>query len=106
MESSRQVALEEGESYATSLGIDHFSASAKTGKNINEIFKRMTERKCKKFDILLGIVVAGGNKKAASKMNQRGMFNAAAFEDDMNSRPSTFNLGQKQKAAKKGGCKC
>ena len=50
--------------------------------------------------------MAGGNKKAASKMNQRGMFNAAAFEDDMNSRPSPFNLGQKQKAAKKGGCKC
>ena len=45
LEQNRQVALEEGESYATSLGIDHFSASAKTGKNINEIFKRMTERK-------------------------------------------------------------
>ena len=45
LEANRQVALEEGESYATGLGIDHFSASAKTGKNIDEIFKRMTERK-------------------------------------------------------------
>ena len=51
------MALEEGESYATSLGIDHFSASAKTGKNITEIFKRMTERKCLLTDNKLGIIV-------------------------------------------------
>ena len=43
--SNRQVALEDGENYAKNLGLDHFSASAKTGKNINEIFKRLTERK-------------------------------------------------------------
>jgi hypothetical protein len=66
----------------------------------------MTERKCNKFNIYSGIVVAGGSKKTASKMNQRGMFNAAAFEDDMNSRPSTFKINQKKNAPKKGGCKC
>ena len=27
-----------------SLGVDHFSASAKTGKNVNDVFKRLTER--------------------------------------------------------------
>ena len=49
--------MEDGESYATSLGIDHFSASAKTGKNITEIFKRMTERKCFHIDMFSGIIV-------------------------------------------------
>lgn len=83
------MALEDGESYATSLGIDHFSASAKTGKNITEIFKRMTERKCFHIDKFSGIIVQSGSKKTA-KLNQRGMFNTAAFDDDI--RNSGFNL--------------
>ena len=45
LESNRQVALVDGENYAKSLGLDHYSASAKTGKNITEVFKRLTERK-------------------------------------------------------------
>lgn len=45
LESNRQIALEEGENYARSLGVDHFSASARTGHNIKEIFKKLTESK-------------------------------------------------------------
>ena len=97
------MALEDGESYATSLGIDHFSASAKTGKNITEIFKRMTERKCLLIDKFLGIIVQSGSKKTA-RLNQRGMFNTAAFDDDI--RNSGFNLSEKTKPKEKKGCKC
>jgi len=45
LENSRQIKLAAAEEYAKNLGIDHFSASAKTGKNVPEIFKQITESK-------------------------------------------------------------
>ena len=45
LENSRQIKLAAAEEYAKNLGIDHFSASAKTGKNVSEIFKQITESK-------------------------------------------------------------
>lgn len=63
LESNRQVALVDGENYAKSLGIDHFSASAKTGKNITEVFKRLTERKYFRNLIFVGIVAGRPVKK-------------------------------------------
>ena len=63
LESNRQVALVDGENYAKSLGLDHFSASAKTGKNITEVFKRLTERKCRYVLTGVGIVAMKPAKK-------------------------------------------
>jgi GTPase SAR1 family protein len=45
LENNRQIKKEEAEKYAASLGLDHFSASARTGQNVKEIFKVLTERK-------------------------------------------------------------
>ena len=39
LEINRQIKLDEAESYARQLGLDHFSASARTGSNVEEIFK-------------------------------------------------------------------
>ena len=44
-ENQRQIPLEQGENYARSLGLDHMSTSARTGHNVKEIFKTLTERK-------------------------------------------------------------
>ena len=39
LEKNRQIKLVEAEGYARKLGLDHFSASARTGLNVVEIFK-------------------------------------------------------------------
>ena len=50
LENNRQIQLSVAEDYAKNLGLDHFSASAKTGKNVSEIFRQITESKwIKKF---------------------------------------------------------
>lgn len=71
LESNRQVALSDGENYAKSLGLDHFSASAKTGKNITEVFKRLTERKSAVIVTVEGIV-AGRPVKSKKVAKVRG----------------------------------
>jgi len=45
LESMRMISLADAEDYAKRLKIDHYSASARTGKNVNAIFKALTERK-------------------------------------------------------------
>lgn len=45
LESNRQIKLTDAEDYAKQLGVQHFSASARTGSNIKEIFKALTESK-------------------------------------------------------------
>jgi len=39
MENRRVVQLKKAEEYAKELGLDHFNASAKTGHNVEEVFK-------------------------------------------------------------------
>lgn len=38
LENSRQIKLKDAEDYARRLGLDHFSASARTGQNVVQIF--------------------------------------------------------------------
>ena len=45
LENKRQIPLDEAESYAKNLGLDHFSASARNGHNVKELFRQLTERK-------------------------------------------------------------
>ena len=44
LESRRQVELEQGESYARSLGLHHFSVSAKTNTNLHDAFANLTQQ--------------------------------------------------------------
>ena len=39
LENNRQIKKAEAEAYARTLGLDHFSASARTGNNVKEIFQ-------------------------------------------------------------------
>jgi GTPase SAR1 family protein len=39
LEANRQIKLEDAERFASKSGLDHFSASAKTGHNVEEIFR-------------------------------------------------------------------
>jgi GTPase SAR1 family protein len=45
LEANRQIKKATAEEYAKKLGMDHFSASAKTGKNVSEIFQQITSSK-------------------------------------------------------------
>jgi GTPase SAR1 family protein len=45
LEQSRQIKLTDAEDYAKQLGVQHFSASARTGFNVKEVFKALTESK-------------------------------------------------------------
>ena len=45
LESNRQIKLHDAEDYARQLGVQHFSASARTGNNVKELFKALTESK-------------------------------------------------------------
>lgn len=45
LEANRQIKLADAEDYAKDLGVNHYSASARTGQNVKEIFKALTERK-------------------------------------------------------------
>ena len=38
LENNRQIKLADAENYAKNLGLDHFSASARSGSNVVEIF--------------------------------------------------------------------
>lgn len=45
LESSRVVTKESAETYARKIGVDHYIASAKTGHNVNDVFRTLTESK-------------------------------------------------------------
>lgn len=45
LESNRVVTKESAEAYARKIGVDHYLASAKTGHNVNDVFRTLTERK-------------------------------------------------------------
>lgn len=45
LESNRQVKLDMAETKAREFGAVHFSASARTGQNVKEVFRSLTERK-------------------------------------------------------------
>lgn len=51
LESNRQIKLADAEDYAKKLAVDHYSASARTGTNVKQVFKSLTERKYKPFCI-------------------------------------------------------
>lgn len=42
---SRTVSQEEAEAYARSIGIEHFNTSAKSGKNVVELFTQLGQSK-------------------------------------------------------------
>ena len=46
LEGQRVVTKESAESYARKIGVDHYLASAKTGANVIDVFRTLTERKC------------------------------------------------------------
>ena len=45
LENNRQINLADAEQYAKSLGLDHFSSSARMGTNVSEIFYSLTTSK-------------------------------------------------------------
>ena len=45
LEGNRQVKVEMAESEAKKFGGTHFSASARSGQNVKEVFRGLTERK-------------------------------------------------------------
>jgi GTPase SAR1 family protein len=45
LEANRVVTKESAEAYARKIGVDHYLASAKTGHNVNDVFRTLTERK-------------------------------------------------------------
>ena len=49
LEKNRQIKLADAEQYAKNLSLLHYSASARTGMNVQEIFQNLTERKCNPF---------------------------------------------------------
>ena len=49
LEKNRQIKLADAEQYAKNLSLLHFSASARTGMNVQEIFQNLTERKLNTF---------------------------------------------------------
>ena len=45
LESSRVVTKDSAETYARKIGVDHYLASAKTGHNVIDVFRTLTESK-------------------------------------------------------------
>tara|TARA_B110000285_G_C14950380_1_gene526470 strand:- start:232 stop:429 length:198 start_codon:yes stop_codon:yes gene_type:complete len=45
LETNRVVSKDAAEAYAKKYGMDHFLASAKSGHNVEEVFRTLTERK-------------------------------------------------------------
>jgi Ras-related protein Rab-5C len=39
LENNRQIPKDKAEEYSRQLGVDHFSASARTGNNVVEVFR-------------------------------------------------------------------
>jgi hypothetical protein len=64
------ISVSDADEYAKKLKIDHYSASARTGKNVNTIFKALTERKSRSdlTEYRRGDIEAGeqGQQTAAS----------------------------------------
>lgn len=52
LESNRVVSKDSAEAYARKIGVDHYLASAKTGHNVNDVFRTLTESKFFLFSFL------------------------------------------------------
>lgn len=52
LESNRVVSKDSAETYARKIGVDHYLASAKTGHNVNDVFRTLTESKFFHFSFL------------------------------------------------------
>ena len=52
VESNRVVSKDSAEAYARKIGVDHYLASAKTGHNVNDVFRTLTESKFFLFSFL------------------------------------------------------
>ncbi len=57
LEGSRVVTKENAEAYARKIGVDHYLASAKTGHNVIDVFRTLTERKYFSFNLNLCVYV-------------------------------------------------
>lgn len=99
------------------MGLEHFSASAKTGHNVQEVFKQLTERKYT-FSLslnllnflLAGIVQYKLQKKPTSKKKkqQRGMLNVEGVDldddDDFGGQSLRPSIAAKPEKKKKRSC--
>lgn len=45
LENQRVIKNADALAYAKKLGVEHFTASARTGANVDDIFRKLTERK-------------------------------------------------------------
>ena len=52
LESNRVVSKDSAEAYARKIGVDHYLASAKTGHNVTDVFRTLTESKFFRFSFL------------------------------------------------------
>jgi len=114
LESMRQIKLADAEEYAKKLMVSHFSASARTGNNVKQVFKALAESKW--FYLLinfvcysLGIVMSKAANKAnkSRKVVSRGMLNVKGIDlddDDENDQP--IQLRSSEYKAKKQKKKC
>ena len=100
LENMRQIDKKTAEDYAKQISVDHFSCSARTGNNVNEVFKSLTER----------IVVSkAANKTVKNKANTRGMLNVKGIDIDNDSDGDNgmkLRRSTKRKASDKKGCAC
>ena len=109
----RQIKLQEAEDYAKQLGVQHFSASARTGSNVKDIFKYLTESKFFYLYFhpfaLVEIVIGKAATKQSRKLktNTRGMINVQGIDievDESNNRG--FNIRSSERNPKKKKKKC
>jgi GTPase SAR1 family protein len=116
LESSRVVSKESAETYSRKIGVDHYLASAKTGHNVEDVFRTLTESKFSFFlskIMCIGIVAnKANNASAKKKVNTRGMLNVKGLyidQDDDESHGIELSASLYRKTDKKkkdGGCKC
>jgi len=110
LESHRQIKLADAEDYAKQLGVQHFSASARTGSNVKTIFKTLTERKSflPLANLCAGIVLgkAANKQNRKLKTNTRGMINVQGIdiEDDENNRGFEIRGSEYKPKTKKKKC--
>jgi len=110
LESNRQVEVSKAEAEAKKFGGVHYSASARTGHAVKEVFRGLTERIA---------AFRRDQKKTAGgrKLNTRGMMNVKGIDvnDDDNDfagprafqlRPSIGDNNRPDKKKKKKGCSC
>ena len=96
----RQIDKKTAEDYAKQIGVDHFSASARTGNNVNDIFKSLTERI---------IMCKAANKQIKNKANTRGMLNVKGIDIDNDSDGDggmKLRRSTKKKPKDGKGCGC